>query len=263
MLGIVIQDSYLIRQINRCPRPDKSVLTTYPPGYLLPNSIPDNIEGILLVPWKFDSNNMLRQKGRRLKPCSNEDQNVNDNIPCLLFAAGFNFSYSTMMEECPYDLNLHNLFFGEEISLALRLYTCGYDLFAPPETVCFHLWSRDHRKTFQDEIGTFGLEKGDNSDKSQSQWHQISRAKSIAKIKDQIAGVDKTSIGSVRTVMEFATRLGVDFNNGVILPGAERGCLKEVDFVSTGISENLFPKGKIRKDDQDELLSHILEFVGK
>ena len=207
---------------------------------------------------------MLRQKGRRLAPCSNEDQHVNDNIPSLLFAAGFNFSYSKMIKDCPYDLELHNLFFGEEISLALRLFTCGYDLFAPPETVCYHLWSRDHRKTFQEDIGTLELEKDDNSNKSkESRWQQASRTLSMAKIKDQLNGLDKSNIGAVRSVNEFATRLGVDFRNGVILPGAERGGLNEDKFIATEIGESVFSNESVNKDDQDELLKNILAFVGK
>ena len=33
--------------------------------------------------------------------------------------------------------------------MAARLYTHGYDFFAPTEAVIYHLWSRDHRPVFQ------------------------------------------------------------------------------------------------------------------
>lgn len=36
------------------------------------------------------------------------------------------------------------------LSHLCRLYTHGYDLFAPSETVCYHLYSRAHRPTFQE-----------------------------------------------------------------------------------------------------------------
>lgn len=195
---------------------------------------------------------MLRQKGRILKSCSLKNQHLNDNIPTLLFAAGFNFSHSSMIEDCPYDLELHHLFFGEEISLALRLFTSGYDLFAPPETVCFHLWSRDHRKSFQGDIGTSQVESRDNADSSMSTWQQTSKAKSLAKIRSQLAGTDTKSIGKCRTVTEFASRLGVDFKKGIILLGSENGCLEDEDFL---------PTDKIGDDDQDEVMKHILSFL--
>jgi hypothetical protein len=53
-----------------------------------------------------------------------------------------------MLSEVPYDPLLPQLFFGEEISMAARLHTHGFELFAPPEAVVYHLWTRDHRPTF-------------------------------------------------------------------------------------------------------------------
>jgi hypothetical protein len=44
-----------------------------------------------------------------------------------------------------YDPHLLHLFFGEEISMAARLYTHGVDCYTPPEVVCYHLWSRSLR----------------------------------------------------------------------------------------------------------------------
>ena len=132
-------DSYLISQLKKCPS-SKSMLTTYPVGYTLPNTLSNETRGTLLVPWKFDADGMLRQRGRLLQPRMG-------NVPCYLYAAGFNFSLGRVITDVPYDDNLQYLFFGEELSMAVRLYTHGYDLYAPPETVVYHLWSRSHRPT--------------------------------------------------------------------------------------------------------------------
>ena len=51
----------------------------------------------------------------------------------------------------PYDHTLTHLFFGEELSMAARLWTSGFDFFAPPETVLYHLWSRSGRRTLDDD----------------------------------------------------------------------------------------------------------------
>lgn len=33
--------------------------------------------------------------------------------------------------------------------MAARMYTRGWDFFAPPQTVVYHLWSREHRPSFR------------------------------------------------------------------------------------------------------------------
>ena len=52
-----------------------------------------------------------------------------------------------MMQEVPYDVHLPYLFFGEEISMLARMWTRGWDLFAPPEPLVFHMWARAERPT--------------------------------------------------------------------------------------------------------------------
>lgn len=47
-----------------------------------------------------------------------------------------------MVQEVPYDPHLPFLFFGEESSMAARLWTHGWDFFSPPHHVIYHLWSR-------------------------------------------------------------------------------------------------------------------------
>ena len=46
-------------------------------------------------------------------------------IPSPLWASGFSFSDATLLAEVPYDPRLHYLFFGEEVSMAARLFTSG------------------------------------------------------------------------------------------------------------------------------------------
>jgi [Skp1-protein]-hydroxyproline N-acetylglucosaminyltransferase len=52
-------------------------------------------------------------------------------FPCRLYAAGFNLGPARMLMDCPYtyDSQLHYLFFGEELSMAVRLYMAGYDMY--------------------------------------------------------------------------------------------------------------------------------------
>ncbi len=56
------------------------------------------------------------------------------------FSGHFAFAPGRFVEDVPYDPEL--FFFGEEITMALRAYCCGYDLFTPTRFVGAHLYER-------------------------------------------------------------------------------------------------------------------------
>jgi [Skp1-protein]-hydroxyproline N-acetylglucosaminyltransferase len=122
-------DEYLIQQCQHIIQQtghDKVMLTTYPLGYTLPNNIPkQETRGTYLVPWKFDSQGMLRQRGRVLMETHHQPQAdpVYGEVSALLprrhylYAGGFNFAPSQVLHDVPYDtMGLPHLFFGEELS---------------------------------------------------------------------------------------------------------------------------------------------------
>jgi [Skp1-protein]-hydroxyproline N-acetylglucosaminyltransferase len=84
------------------------------------------------------------------------------------------------------------LFFGEEVTMAVRLFGAGYDLYPPDESVCYHLWSRAHRPALT------SLE----SDQAKEL-----RKISMERVKEQL----KSHVGTERSAKEFAEKLGVCF----------------------------------------------------
>ena len=52
----------------------------------------------------------------------------------------------------PYDPSLKYLFFGEEMGMLARLYTAGYDVYAPSRAVVFHHWERSYRPSFFHDV---------------------------------------------------------------------------------------------------------------
>jgi len=67
----------------------------------------------------------------------------------LFWAAGFNFARGMSVLEVQYDGRLLDLFWGEEILMALQLWTAGYDFYAPCDaSLILHRWSRGYRPTF-------------------------------------------------------------------------------------------------------------------
>lgn len=134
--------------LHRCGSP-KPVLSSYPLPYdgtaQLSRLSPQTRLTLLCTrpsASAFDSDGMLRLRSRLLahRPPSPP--------PAAFWAAGYSFSAASLVREVPYDPYLPFLFFGEEVSMAVRMWTRGWDLFAPDEHVVYHLWERDHRSTF-------------------------------------------------------------------------------------------------------------------
>jgi len=223
-------DEYLLQQISQCPDPDKSVLTAYPPAYVLDANgeaecVNNETRSTILVPWKF-SDSMLRQKGRLLQKASSRV------IPCPLYAAGFNFSSASVIKDCPYDGTLHHLFFGEEMSMAVRLYTHGYDFLAPCQSVCYHKWTRDHRPTIQEDTKVNGTQGVGSVLTKAEHAVQEQRTRSIAVVLSQLRGTGP-GLGTVRTATDFASRVGVCFADETFAPDAENGGLSPDSFAPT------------------------------
>ena len=237
-------DSYLIQQLSLCTNPQFSLMTTYPLAYnLLPNgrftitdsntgiSLADETRGSYLVPWKFDADGMPRQKGILF---GNNDKNNNNCITeaerrrvllpsqqpvaCHLFAAGFCFGPASWIEDCPYDGTLHHLFFGEEQSMAVRLYTHGYDLYAPSEAVCFHLWSRDHRPvpsspppSIQNNVNTTTSSSNKKDDNNDTMKRIMNRKHAQEIVQRQVEQGEGPGLGTKRSVRDWARVLVVNF----------------------------------------------------
>lgn len=124
----------------------------------------------------------------------------------LLWAAGFSFSLGNLFSRAPYPSFLDDVFFGEEIYMAAQYYCRGYDFFTPSRNVVYHLWSREHRPTFQESFTPERLTK---------------RAQNIQYIVDYLAQrlpteVYHHSLGSSRSLSDFENYIGVDFRNQIV-----------------------------------------------
>ena len=64
-------------------------------------------------------------------------------------SAHFLFAPGSFVSDVPYDPDLY--FLGEEITLAVRAFTHGYDLFHPGEVIAWHEYTRNHRRKHWDD----------------------------------------------------------------------------------------------------------------
>lgn len=214
-------DEKLISMLRACKSltSGKPIITTYPNAYPCDNreDFPAiNLQPLLLCADRFDSQDgMPRLKSRVVFRVPSKTL-----IPSLFWAAGFSFSEGSMVRECPYDSSLQCLFFGEEISMALRLFTHGYDFFAPIEPIVFHRWSRSYRPSFTELFrGSSGLE-----------LFRL-RQESLAKIRQQVLDPEfMDGMGSIRSKKEFFQRVGIDLEKKTISEMAKNGGLEPSAF---------------------------------
>jgi hypothetical protein len=112
--------------------------------------------------------------------------------------AGLLFTIGDFVKEIPYDERI--CFMGEELCIAMRAYTRGWDIYAPNEMVCWHFYKRENRpKVWNDN--TYGRSWTDIEMKSQKVQRDV-----ILGIEQGIYG-----IGDYDKYVEYQKMIGINF----------------------------------------------------
>lgn len=128
----------------------KPLLTAYIPSYNPTNDPGERIQ----EPWKMNFDRFTPEGVVFFIPASIEAWVKYNNrpIPARFFSAHFVFTIGNWIKEVPYDPYYY--FHGEEISLAVRSFTHGYDLFHPTQVIAWHEYTRRGRvKQWDDDKG--------------------------------------------------------------------------------------------------------------
>lgn len=191
----------------------KSVLTCYPPGFTPPNTLKDDrIYGMSAK--EFDKNGILLMHG---KPAFKSSGPLPASpIPGAFASACMFFGPASIIEDVPYDPNLY--FFGEEISLAVRFWTHGYDLYHPNKLVIYHDWDRSKRKTHFDDHKSWP----EQNVKSFARVRHLLGTE-ISKDPAIIKDLEKYGLGKARTLSEYEAYSGVSFSTRRFTAQAARG----------------------------------------
>ncbi len=119
-------------------------------------------------------------------------------VRARFLSAHFLFAPGVFAREVPYDPSLY--FWGEEITLTVRAFTWGYDLFHPSEMIVWHEYTREHRtKHWDDNVETFAA------------LDPPSRAKAAKFLVEPHNG--QLGCGSVRTVADYEAYAGLSFRH--------------------------------------------------
>jgi hypothetical protein len=115
---------------------------------------PDNDPaGRINIPWKMNFDRFIPEGAVFFLPASIDNYlELDSPIPARFYSAHFCFTLGQFCKEVPHDPEYY--FHGEEISIAVRAFTWGYDLFHPHKVVAWHEYTRKGRtKQWDDDKG--------------------------------------------------------------------------------------------------------------
>ena len=119
---------------------EKPLLTSYAPSYNPKNDPADRT----LSPYKMNFDRFIPEGAVFFLPATIEQHvTLTEPIPARFYSAHFAFASGDFVREVPHDPELY--FHGEEISIAVRAYTWGYDLFHPHKSIVWHEYTRSNR----------------------------------------------------------------------------------------------------------------------
>lgn len=182
----------------------KPLLTSYVPSY-----DPDNDPGGRnKIPWKMDFDRFIPEGAVFFIPADISNfRDLNRPIPARFFSAHFAFTLGSFVKEVPYDPNYY--FHGEEINLAVRSYTHGYDLFHPHRIVCWHEYTRKGRTKQWDDDKKW-------SDKNTSSHL---RNRKLFEMDGEVKNIDFGiyDFGTERTLDQYEQYAGICFKKRAVL----------------------------------------------
>jgi len=184
---------------------EKPLLTGYIPSY-----DPENDPaGRINIPWKMNFDRFIPEGAVFFIPASiDEWKTLTEPVPSRFYSAHFTFTLGQFVIEVPHDPQLY--FHGEEISIAVRAYTWGYDLFHPHKVVAWHEYTRKGRTKHWDDNG--------------STWHDTNTKSHLRnRTLFQMDGLTREGVdfgiydfGKVRTLRDYEKYAGLDFGKRAI-----------------------------------------------
>lgn len=107
------------------------------------------------TPWKMNFDRFIPEGAVFFLPGDiPEHESLTEPVPSRFYSAHFCFTLGSFSKEVQH--NPEYYFHGEEISIAVRAFTHGYDLFHPHKVVCWHEYTRKGRSKQWDDDKMWG-----------------------------------------------------------------------------------------------------------
>ena len=213
-------DDLLLTTWNEC-RDHRAVLSVYPNGFQQPCRLQTSTLPVMGAAG-FDAYGILKFRG--ISRFRLPDQQPEHPIPGAFIAGGFLFGAGSIVSEVPYDPELY--FHGEEIAMSARLWTSGFNIYAPNRLLLFHLYKPE--RTDKEHAATHW---GDHND-----WHQHN-LRSLKRVHTLLGSLDNApasircfndhpgelqpfGLGTKRSLSKYQKWAGVDFKTAKISQAA-------------------------------------------
>jgi len=192
-------DELLLDMIRSCDS-ERALLSTYPASYVPPDKLGPDVIAVI-APKEFDDRGILTL-GSTAMPAASAPAKPQ---PTAFIGAGLVFAPAGAFAEVPYDPLIY--FLGEEITLAARLWTHGWDVFVPNRVTVYHEYSErpNKRRHWHDHRRWIDL-----SNRASRRIRHLLAGEADADA-DALRDLDRYALGSRRSLADFERLIGVDF----------------------------------------------------
>jgi uncharacterized protein (UPF0297 family) len=193
----------------------KPLLTGY-----IPSFDPDNDPAARVqTPWRMDFDRFIPEGAVFFLPASIDDwQQRSEPVPSRFYSAHFCFTSGQFCKEVPHDPEYY--FHGEEISIAVRAFTHGYDLFHPNRIVAWHEYTRKGRaKHWDDHNGNNKQITPDKKDWGERNSTSHKRNRCLFSMDgEQYSNIawGPYGFGTIRTLRDYEIYAGLNFGKRAI-----------------------------------------------
>jgi hypothetical protein len=198
-------DTQLIDMVKQLQKDGfkKPLITAY-----IPSFDPDNDpQARVQEPWKMNFDRFIPEGAVFFLPASFDIEYTKDKpLPARFYSAHFAFSIGKFCKEVPHDPNYY--FHGEEINIAVRAFTHGYDLFHPHKVICWHEYTRKGRTKQWDDDPRWGERNATAHLRNRKLFAMDNEKKDI--------DFDKYDFGNIRKLEDYEKYSGLCFSKRAI-----------------------------------------------
>lgn len=188
----------------------KPIISHYPPNFTLDGEF-EQRQGKMTSYIRNDGIVYFKLSGYSI------EQYDDMPLPSASVAGGFIFANAQWIKEVPYDPNLY--FHGEEITLSVRLWTHGWDIFNPTKIIMYHLYQSriDKESGEKVKVREIKLHKDDNNDYKIREKRSVLRIKYLLGTshfindKEALKDIEHFSLGTQRSLYQYENYSGIDF----------------------------------------------------
>jgi hypothetical protein len=172
------------------------ILTSYLPSY----DPEDDPKARVMEPWRLKFDRFIPEGCIFFLPETIPGfRNLKEPVRSRFFSGHFSFTRGSWNIEILYDPNFY--FHGEEISLAVRSFTHGFDLFHPHRLIAWHEYTRKGR-TKQWDDDTKWMERNDASH---------ARNRELLEMDKRTIAFGKFGLGQKRSLRDYEIYAGIHF----------------------------------------------------